>query len=378
MKFTLNITHRCNLRCSYCYAGEKVNRDMSDDIAAQGVDLAFSLVSPGQKLDFSFFGGEPLLRMDLIKRVVEKIHVRAGQRQTPVQLSITTNGTLIDDNILDFLADNEIDLCVSVDGPARIHDHYRKYPDGRGSFADLLPRLQAARKRLQRIQVNAVFSPRTFEQLPMVLDFFRSLQIPVVHLNPNISANWKEEHLRKLPAVYDRLAEIYLDAFRKEEPLAVNLFDSKMILFMKDGYGPGDKCSMGQKELAVAASGNIYPCERFIGNDNDPSFVIGNVTNGFNTEKRCQILSARGNRNLACQTCAISKYCMNWCGCTNFHMSGSTDLAGQMLCAMEQTTVMTAKRLFTTLIDDDNDTFLDHLMQYAGEECLASQALQNT
>ncbi len=369
MKFTLNLTHNCNLRCSYCYGGPTNHSDMSENIARQSVDFAFSITPPGETLEFSFFGGEPLLCPELLRETTTSIANKKTERNVPVRLSITSNGTLLDNSAIDFLAKNEIDLCVSVDGPESVHNLNRVYPGNRGSHKAVMNGLGLALRQLSLVQVNAVYSPETLEQMSETLSFFLSENIPVVHFNPNITTTWSSDDIKKIPQAYDTLADTYLGAFRNNTPIAVNLFDSKMVLFMKGGYQEKDKCGMGESEMAVAPSGNIYPCERFVGDDTQSHFVIGHVNSGFSFAKRCQVITNRGNCSPICQNCDISDYCMKWCGCTNYNMSGDTRQTGPMLCISERAAVLSARKIFTTLTAENNKAFFKHLLQFAAKEC---------
>ena len=123
-----------------------------------------------------------------------------------------------------------------------------------------------------------------------------------------------------------------------------------------------DKCGMGETEWGFAPSGNIYPCERFIGNDNDLSFCLGNIHTGLDLNRRCSLIHQRGNRNEECKTCSLQKYCMNWCGCTNYHMTGYIYLASQMMCANEKAAIAAAYHALRSL--KDNDVFLNHFINY--------------
>lgn len=374
MKFTLNLTHKCNLRCTYCYAGRQNSSDMSEAIAEQSVAFACSITPLEETLEFSFFGGEPLLCPGLLRDATNAIATRQADRNQPIRMSITSNGTLIDSPAAEFLARNDIDLCISLDGPEFVHNLNRQYPGKRGSFQSVMKGLSLALRTLPRVQVNAVYSPETLEHMPETLRFFLSENIPVVHFNPNITACWSAADLEKIPQVYDKLADTYLATFRNNAPVAVSLIDSKMILFMKGGYAKEDQCGMGESEMAVAPSGNIYPCERFVGDDSQTDFVIGHVSLGFTHSKRCQVRENRGNCNTACLQCDISKYCMKWCGCTNYNMTGYTNRTGPMLCVSERAAVRAALRVFTTLARENNDTFFKHLMQYATKECHTQSA----
>jgi uncharacterized protein len=364
MKITLGLTHRCTLACRYCYAGRATKQDMSLETAQRCVDFALKRTPAGKKVTLCLFGGEPLLRFDLARAITIHARERAAELGCPVEVTLTTNGTLIDQAVLDFAADQRVRLCFSLDGPADVHDRHRVYPDGRGSFDDVFRGLAAATRRLDSVQVNAVFGPDTVSEIPRSLRFFVDSGVAAVHFNPNITATWPEATLTRLRDVYMQAADYYVACYAQRRSVAVNFIDSKMILFMKDGYAPEDRCSMGAAEWGFAPSGNIYPCERFIGDDSDPRFCLGNVATGMHSI-RCQALrQACGNRNPECLTCASKKYCMNWCGCTNYFMSGHTDLAAPALCAMERATIQAARHVFDSLVKDGNELFAEHMYGY--------------
>jgi uncharacterized protein len=338
---------------------------MSLETAYKVVDFVLGLPIDGRRIEFCFFGGEPLIRFDLLKHIVKYIRLKSIQSKKEISCSITTNGILLTPEMLDYLRGEHIDICFSLDGPANVHDRDRYYQNGRGSFEDILPKLRMAIERLDRVQINSVYSPETVEFMPDSLDFFIELGLQVVHFNPNIVAKWTHEINPYLVKSFNLIAEMYMDCYRRHKELAVNFIDSKLILFMKNGYSPGDLCGMGSTEWGFAPSGNVYPCERFIGEDNDLALCLGNIHQGIDPVKRCQILSGRGNRNLECKECQLKKYCMNWCGCTNYFQTGHTDLTGLMICAIEHTAIKAAERVFITLMKEDNELFLDHLMGYA-------------
>lgn len=339
---------------------------MSLDTAREIVNFAMDITPPGRKIDFSFFGGEPLLRFDSIKEITDYIHEKARDARKPISLSVTSNGTLLTEVILDFFREQSVDLCISIDGPAHVHNLNRCYKDGRGSFEDVVRNLCLAQKRLGRLQVNAVYGPDTIGFLPETVSFFSQLDVHSIHLNPNISAFCGENTYFKLRETYMQIAKHYIQSYQQGQEIAINLIDGKIILLLKGGYEDADKCGMGETEWGFAPSGNIYPCERFIGEDNNPSLCLGNIHTGLDQTNLCSILKHRRNHDEKCRTCDLQKYCMNWCGCTNYYMTGQMDSAGPMLCESEKAAIKAAKQVLVTL--RNNDLFLDHFQKYLYEK----------
>lgn len=366
MRVALSLTHDCNLSCKYCYAGKKKKRNVSLATAKEAVDFALKVAPPKRGIKFSFFGGEPLLRFDLIKKITKYIREKEKENKVTISLSVTSNGTLLTDSIFDFFKKENIELCISIDGPAHIHNLNRVYMDGRGSFEDVAEKLRRAVRELGNIQVNAVYGPMTLEFLPETVAFFTQLGVSVIHLNPNIRASWPDEKTSELGETYLKIADQYIENYRNGREIAINLIDSKIIVFLKGGYDASDRCGMAETEWGFAPSGNIYPCERFIGEDDNSAFCFGNVHNGIDVERRCHLLEKRGNHNEECVNCALQKYCMNWCGCTNYFMTGQTDISGPFMCASEKAAIQAAQKVLVTLKDDE--LFLDHFLKYLHEE----------
>ena len=163
MKFTLSLTHRCNLACKYCYGGEKFSRDMSPSTVKKAIDFAFETAGKNSEVEFNFFGGEPLLRFDLIEKAISYIRNHEGKLENPVSFSITTNGTLINDYIISVVDRENINLCISLDGTENVHNLNRCYKNGRGSFDNVLSNLRKSIENLNYVQVNSVYGPETID-----------------------------------------------------------------------------------------------------------------------------------------------------------------------------------------------------------------------
>jgi uncharacterized protein len=368
MKVTLSLTHKCNLACHYCYAGRAAKPDMTLETARKCVDFAIEHLPTGKTLDLCLFGGEPLLRFDLVRETTAYALGRSKELSVPARVSITTNGTLVTSEILDFAAEHGVHVCFSIDGPAEVHDLNRTYAGGRGSFADAMHRLYIALQRLPIVQVNAVFGPDTLMALRRSLAYLVDEGARVIHLNPNILSNWPVGIGSRIANVFLEIADYYIDCYDKGREIAINLLDSKMLLFIQGGYAPDDVCAMGDGEWGFAPGGNIYPCERFIGEDVDSPFCLGNIHTGIDLARRCAISRRRGNHNPECEACGLKKYCMNWCGCTNYFMSGRTDMVGPMLCVMEQAAIRAARHAFNALVQSDNELFVNHMYNYANSD----------
>lgn len=366
MKVSLSLTHNCNFRCRYCYAGRKYKADMPLETAKQVVDLAIEK-SHGEMIDFSFFGGEPLLKFELIKQISSYIHSQTSRSSIPYRLGITTNGSILNQEILNFFKEQNFSLCFSLDGPEEIHNKNRIQQNGKGSYKKVINNLKWACEELKNIQVNAVYNRDSLPHLNEILKHIASFRIRAIHLNLDIHEQWQKADINKFEIFYQELADSYIQSYQQGKELALNLLDNKMILFLKDGYSRCDKCGMGDSEWAVAPSGNIYPCERLIGEDNGGVLCIGEVKHGFDAVRKSVVTMNRGNFNTECTDCSQRNFCMNWCGCTNYNMTGHTGIASAALCASERAAIKASKYVFLELNKQGNDLFKQHLMGYLSQ-----------
>ena len=358
MKYTLAITRRCNLACDYCYIG-KEKSVLSLSTAKKILDFIFKYTPKTEKIDIGFFGGEPLLEFDLIKEITKTIQNHKSFDPNQVIIQVVTNGTIFSKEIATFLMDKSVTLGISCDGPPFVQDAFRHFPDGRGSSSIVEKNIRQVLKIFPFIPVNAVYSPENVQFLPDVVDYLSSLGVKNIHLNPNISANWTQKEAEMLPHIYTSIGEKYMDFYRQGEPRYISLIDSKIVVILRGGYQPLERCRMGTGEFAFAPSGNIYSCERFIGSDDGKTHCIGNINDGFILENICKT-SSNVAINPECRTCGLREYCMNWCGCTNYFSTGNYSIVGPFICASEKAAIHAAFQIIQNM-NDEGLNFSDHL-----------------
>jgi uncharacterized protein len=321
------------------------------------VNYAFLNAPPDEKIEFGFFGGEPLLEVELIQSITKII--RRHKRFSPdrVTLTVTTNGTILTGQIIDFILANNIVLCISCDGPPSVQNTHRHFKNGWGSSGLVEQNIRRALSTFPMLPVNAVYSPETMEALPEVVAYLASLGTERIFINPDISAHWTQKEANALPSLFGRIGEMYLHYHRQKMPKYISLIDSKIAVILRVGYQPMEKCRMGDGELAFAPSGNVYPCERLIGSDNGGQHCLGNIKDGIILKSRCQRIPTEAI-NTECLQCGLNGYCMNWCGCTNYAMAGSYNKAAPFLCASEKAAINVA--LDVIRIAGENHINLSH------------------
>ncbi len=357
MDISLSLTHDCNLACTYCYAGCKRRRAMTPSVARQALDFAFAFHSPKRQL--GFFGGEPLLEWELLKESTVLAEKLAAQTGTRLQKTVTTNGTLLTEQRVDWLREHGFHIALSLDGNRDMHDATRPFADGRSSFAAARRGLRLLLARFPESEVVVVPDPVNVRHLAAGVRFLAEEEkVRRIAINPNFYARWDEAAMARWRRAFEEIGDFYLAWHRKGEPVAINFIDGKVITRLKDGFEPCDRCNFGEREIAVAPSGRLYPCERLIGEDTDATMAIGTVDGGFDEAKRERVLARRGNVDRDCLGCAFRNRCMNWCCCINYTLTGAIDRTDGIVCFHERTAIAVADRVAGELFRERNPAFM--------------------
>ena len=360
MEFTLLVTQECNLACSYCYISKKPVR-MSVDTAEKVVGFFFANASIEEENRIGFFGGEPLLEFELMKKIVSMIQNHPRYHEIKVRFKVTSNGTIFTDEIADFFLEHQISYCISCDGDKQTHDSFRRFKDGSGSSETVSATIKKAAELLPALQVNTVLSLDTLRFLPNTIRYLMSCGLKLMYVNTDYTAEWSQKDVVVLESALDEIAEIYIDSYRQNAPVFISVIDEKISVILRGGYSPGEKCHMGMKEMAFTPEGNIFPCERIVYDGaSDSSLCIGNVDTGIDLNRLSCHMMDGNETNSECLNCSIRNYCIHWCGCSNFHATGYYNRVGAFLCAGQKAALSVAFRVLETLEKEMPAVFTFH------------------
>ncbi len=340
MDVTLVLTHDCNLGCTYCYAGRKFKRAMTDEVLARALDLAFA--DGSDKVHVSFFGGEPLLQWNKLvcaTLIAEELAAATGKE---LVLTVTTNATLVDDARADFLVEHGFYVGVSVDGTRAAHDATRPTRGGGSSWDAVVAGLDRLLARGAAVETISVVDPANVAELPETVRLLVERGVRRLTLNPSYAAAWSDEALAAWRRGYEAAAELYVARCLEGRPVYINAIEDKLVAFVKGGYAAGDRCAMGHGAVAVAPSGSLYPCERLVGEDDDDALRIGDVWRGLDGGRRLVLDAQTGPVNDECGDCGVRERCASFCACANRAESGELGVAGGVQCWHEQMAIEVA------------------------------------
>lgn len=278
-KAALFITDRCNLRCDYCYEKNNEGRTIDKDSAEKAIDFLLSSSTPAFAL--SFFGGEPLLNIDLIESLMEYCRLKSRTMERRISFLINTNGMLLDRKNLDILGRYGVMVVLSLDGEPESHDLHRKVAGGGGSFSLIQKNLPHI-KEYPRLHVRMTVTPETVSRLSANVRFIRELGFRTAAFALNRDSDeWNDERLDILESEYEKLTDWYVEDLRGGSPFRlvdIDLFAAKGKRKLKKGRPP---CAAGETSVAVGADGSLYPCHRFVGSE---AAIIGDVRRGLCAE----------------------------------------------------------------------------------------------
>jgi uncharacterized protein len=323
----LNVTNKCNLACTYCYEyGEDKIVDtefgsapkfMSEDTAEESVEFLLR-ESKGQEVaHMTFFGGETLLNFPVLQKTVAYARRRAAEEGTRIEFSLTTNATLLQPDVIQWLAENDIGVTISIDGPKPVQDGLRVFHNGKGTYDVVLPKI----KELLRVHRSRPIGARvTLTQKNMnVLEIYRHLTqeigfwevglAPVTtqeHRDYSISPEGKDDMLRQ----FEELASEWLEcALRDEHHGFTNVTDT--IEEIHKGVSKAYGCGAGLGLMGVATDGEVALCHRFAGS---PEHSIGSVSKGVDREKQGKFLEDHHIASKTdCHTCWARPICSGGC-----------------------------------------------------------------
>jgi uncharacterized protein len=363
MNALVHLTHDCNLRCPYCFTGEKIARRMSVETGRRTAELVVDYAKEhGQRAVFSFFGGEPMMAYDVLREIVlHAEHVAAAAGVTAL-FRMNTNGLLIKEEHLHFFDEHELIFILSIDGNRAMHDAERVTASGAGSFDALAKKLPRFLEHNPGLMASVVITPTNVAHAADGLAFLWETGFRFVIVKPDVTQAWSRESVDELARQYERVGEDYLARTRGGAELYLNLFDDKWINHAKGAEGISIRCDVGSSQLSIAPSGNIYPCVRWVKEDEDTVPRLGDVWHGLDPAPLAKIREQAAQPKQPCGDCSYNDgRCANECACEHYSATGRIDTPAPALCEHERVIVPIADRVGNELWRERNPVFLHKL-----------------
>ena len=326
----LHIAHTCNLNCEYCFASQGKYRGeralMSFEVGKRALDFLVEHSGTRKNLEVDFFGGEPLMNFEVVKQLVAYARSIEKEKNKNFRFTLTTNGLLIDDDVIDFANRECSNVVLSLDGRKEIHDRYRVDYAGHGSWERIVPKFQklVEARGHKGYYMRGTFThanPDFLEDIKQMLDLgFTELSMEPVVCASGDASELTEQDVAVVKEQYEKLAELMLERDRAGKPFTfyhymIDLTGGPCIYKRISG------CGSGTEYMAVTPWGDLYPCHQFVGEE---AYKLGDVWQGVtNTEKQCEFADCNVYARPDCRDCWAKLYCSGGCAANAYHATGS-------------------------------------------------------
>ena len=328
----LHIAHTCNLNCSYCFASQgKYHGDravMSFEVGKRALDFLIENSGSRRNLEVDFFGGEPLMNFDVVKQLVAYARSIEKEKNKNFRFTLTTNGVLIDDDVIEFANKEMSNVVLSLDGRKEIHDRYRVDYNGNGSWEKIVPKFQKLVKARdgKNYYMRGTFThnnPDFLEDIKTMLDLgFSELSMEPVVCGKDDPARLTEEDLKVVFEQYEELAKLMIKRDKEGKPFTFYHY----MIDLKGGpciYKRISGCGAGTEYMAVTPWGDLYPCHQFVG---DEKFLLGNIWDGVKNDNiREEFFKCNVYTREECKNCWARLYCSGGCFANAYHATGSVN-----------------------------------------------------
>ena len=326
----LHVAHTCNLNCSYCFASQgKYHGDravMSFEVGKQALDFLIANSGTRRNLEVDFFGGEPLMNFDVVKQLVAYARSVEKEHNKNFRFTLTTNGMLIDDDVIDFANRECSNVVLSLDGRKEIHDRFRVDYAGNGSWEKIVPKFQkmVEARNGREYYMRGTFThanPDFLNDIKTMLDLgFTELSMEPVVCAPGDPSELTETDMPIVMKQYEELADLMIERRKAGKPFTfyhymIDLTGGPCIYKRVSG------CGSGTEYMAVTPWGDLYPCHQFVGEE---KFKLGDVWNGVtNKDAQAEFAACNVYAHPECADCWAKLYCSGGCAANAYHATGS-------------------------------------------------------
>lgn len=341
----LNVIHDCNLRCKYCFADEGeykgCRKPMSAEVGKRAIDYVLENSGNIKNIEVDLFGGEPLMVFDTIKEIVDYAKEKDKLYNKNIRFTMTTNSTLLNDEIIDYIDKNMGNIILSIDGRKEVNDNVRIRVDGSGCYDRILPNIKKMvdrRDPSKQYYARGTFTRENtdfFEDvMALANEGFSEISIEPVVLPDSHNLSIRSEDLPKIYEQYDMLyKEMLRRAENNDNPFKFYHFN----IDLNGGpcvYKRIAGCGAGHEYVAITPDGDIYPCHQFVGNE---EFLLGNINSGIKNKNLSKdFKNAHIYNKPKCKECWARFYCSGGCQANNFNFNGDIHVPYEIGCEMQK------------------------------------------
>ena len=339
----LHVAHDCNIRCEYCFGDKGAFQGdrclLSLETGKKAIDFLIRQSGSRHNLEIDFFGGEPLLNFDIVKKLVDYGRSVEQEYHKNIRFTITTNGVLLDDEKIKYIDENMVNVILSIDGRPEVNDRMRHTANGKGTYEIIIKNYKnfIQKREDRQYYVRGTFTRYNLDfasDVGHLLDLgFNNVSVEPVVAPDEYDFSIREGDLDTILKEYDRLSDMYLDSVMKGKPFRffhfnVDLDQGPCLVKRVSG------CGAGTEYVAVSPEGDIYPCHQFVGEE---QFRLGSVHDSFFENPLYKDFNRANIYNQEdCRDCWAKFYCSGGCHANAYHANGDIMKPYRIACEMEK------------------------------------------
>ena len=335
MHITLHVTTGCNMKCTYCYSSPKQRNDMTRETAFQSIDFIADKYPINTGI--IFFGGEPLLKKDLIKETIAYCKAKEKSQEAYFHYKVTTNGILLDEAFMEYANSVNLQVAMSIDGNEKAHNRFRVFPDGNPTFDIIETKIDLLLKHQPYAKALMTVSPETVIHFSDSVEYLIGRGFKYLIVSLNYAGEWNDTHIKKIKKQYKRIAKLYEKWILQEKKFYFSPFEMKLASHISQDNMECYQCDFAQKQIAIANDGTIYPCVQFVQDGiSNRAYSIGSITTGIEKQMQYQLAEESKQQTALCSECDYKARCNNKCSCLNWQTTGSINKISPVVCETER------------------------------------------
>jgi uncharacterized protein len=357
MHLTLHITSGCNLNCSYCYAPPVDRHDMTEEVLSRSIRFIAGLSR--ENAGIVFFGGEPLLRKDLVKLAMAQCEKLRRSDGFTYHTKIVTNGLLLDEEFAEWATSVRLAIALSLDGVQEAHNTHRRSRDNEPSFEKVDRAASLLLKYQPYASVLTTITPQTVGYYADSMDYLLKKGFKYLIVSLHYAGTWTGKDLLVLIKQYAKIAKRYEQLSLDGSKFYFSPFEVKLSTHIRGKESQCHRCALAQRQISVAPDGGLFPCVQFVRNRfNKAYYQIGDVFNGIDEEKRAYLFKKSRAQNEECLRCAFNQRCNNNCSCLNWQTTRDINRVSPVLCETERILIPLVDKLGERLYKKNAQAFI--------------------
>lgn len=333
MECTLYLTDNCNLKCSYCYEGNKKNKSYMDEkTLMEALKFIIENNLPEDTIDLLFLGGEPLMNKSVLFKAIHIINEKYKEVKHLFKYQITTNGLLLDKKTADFMQENNFSISISIDGDKDTHNLNRKSTNGKDVYDIIIKNMRYMLECNIDFTVRMTVTANNANLLYKNILYFYDMGIRNINIGIDHTGDWSNEEIKKMDEQLAFTDHFYMDKIAEDDNAVLNIYDYKLTTFVykrTPAY-----CSAGStNHIIINSSGELFPCGYVF---NEETWKLGNVKTVIDRRKFIEAARSHVNKISSCKECEIAFTCSGAkCGFLNYVRTGLLNLNHETTCELE-------------------------------------------